>query len=313
MWIIKLIRKFLWLQKFFNLVLSFLGCTFLEWFHNESELVVLEVSFVLVTTLFGIVIAGVHHVYFVLRLEGWSSCYVVAAGWGYWNCTIGWWGWRVPHCCFRWWVWCDACCVSFMRWLIFVGRVKEVEVCIVSVAFCFFLWSSASTGFVPAWVRVVYLLFSNGVDVGVRGCWKLTYVFGHVHILAVVRFLVIVVLLVGVLWGGRWIFSFLGGAFSWWGCIWLLFRDLDSIDFWMVWLNMSVCFSSLSVSLSDVTLSQYLLLLFLCVLFHAVDEFFVGVADCFACGKINEGYLLLVCCRESGNVRFVEYSVLLSC
>ena len=52
---------------------------------------------------------------------------------------------------------------------------------------------------------------------------------------------------------------------------------------------MSVCFSSLSVSLSDVTLSQYLLSLFLCVLFHVVDEFFVGVADCFACGKLIRG------------------------
>ena len=55
--------------KFFKFVLSFLRCTFLD-NQNESELVGLEVSFVVVTTLFGLVIAGVHHVYFVLRLEG---------------------------------------------------------------------------------------------------------------------------------------------------------------------------------------------------------------------------------------------------
>ena len=55
--------------KVFKFVLSFLRCTFLD-NHNESELVGLEVSFVVVTILFGLVFAGVHNVYFVLRLEG---------------------------------------------------------------------------------------------------------------------------------------------------------------------------------------------------------------------------------------------------
>ena len=55
--------------KFFKFVLSFLRCTFLD-NQNESELVGLEASFVVGTTVFGLVIAGVHHVYFVLRLEG---------------------------------------------------------------------------------------------------------------------------------------------------------------------------------------------------------------------------------------------------
>ena len=68
-WIIKFILKFFVNAKFFKFVLSFLRCTFLD-NHNELELVGLEVSFVDVTTLFGLVIAGVHHVYFVLRLEG---------------------------------------------------------------------------------------------------------------------------------------------------------------------------------------------------------------------------------------------------
>ena len=216
-------------------VLSFLRCTAgicIMGAHNELELVGLEVTFVVIITLFGLVIADVYHVYFVLRLEGWSGCYVVAAGWGYWNCAIGWWSWRVPHCCFRWWVWCDACRVPLMRWLLVVGWVKEVESCSVSVAFCFSLWSSASAGLVLAWFRVASLLVSNDVDVGVRGWWRLTFVFGRVHVLAVVCFLVHVVLLVGVLRGGCWIFSFLGGAFSWWWSVWLFYRDLNSIDLW---------------------------------------------------------------------------------
>ena len=58
---------------------------------------------------------------------------------------------------------------------------------------------------------------------------------------------------------------------------------------------MSVCFCSLSISLSNVSLSQYLLLMFLCVLFHAFDEFLVVVAYRFAGSKIDEGNFSLVC------------------
>ena len=52
---------------------------------------------------------------------------------------------------------------------------------------------------------------------------------------------------------------------------------------------MSICFCSLSFSLSDVSLSKYLLFLLFCVLFHVFNEFLVGVTYRFVGGKIDEG------------------------
>ena len=175
-----------------------------------------------------------------------------------------------------------------MGWLLIVGWIEEVEVGGVPVASCFLLRPEAFTIFGLVCAGLLHgFVGADDVDVLVRCCLSRACVSGVVYVLAIIRLVVVIIFLVGVLWGDSWVPLFLGRSVSQWGLVCLLYRC------WRCWCLIRLTFDRFDLMcLSAFVAWASLFLMFLCPASFAFV--LLRVFPCFewiSCGSCRQSYV----------------------